>query len=42
LLRQKKFKDAIDLIEPGDRDPVLESKIRTVLGIAAAGTSYRE
>src|SRR6266851_154682 len=42
LLRQKKFKDILDLIEPGDRYPVLESKVRTALGIAAAGMRYDE
>jgi hypothetical protein len=35
--RQKKFKDLIELIELGDRDPVLESKVRTAHGTAAAG-----
>jgi putative PEP-CTERM system TPR-repeat lipoprotein len=37
LLGQRKFKDVLDLIEPGDRHPVLEAKIRTARGIAAAG-----
>ena len=37
LLRQEKFADLIDLAQPGVRDPVLESKIRTALGLAAAG-----
>ena len=36
LLRQSKFADVLDLIHPGDRDPALESKIRTALGTAAA------
>src|SRR6516225_7909595 len=27
----------LDLVQPGDRDPVLESKVRTALGTAAAG-----
>src|ERR1700740_1156386 len=29
LLRQEKFADPVDLIQPGDRDPILESKVRT-------------
>src|SRR6516165_2047981 len=37
LLRQGKFADLMDLVQPGDRDPVLESKVRTTLGVAAAG-----
>src|SRR6516225_4555885 len=37
LLRQEKFANLIDLVQPGDRDPVLESKLRTALGIAAWG-----
>jgi cellulose synthase operon protein C len=37
LLRQEKFANLLDLVQPGDRDPVLESKVRTALGIAAAG-----
>src|ERR1700737_4850028 len=37
LLRQQKFADLSDLVQPGDRDPVLESKVRTALGLAAAG-----
>ena len=37
LLRQDKFADLIDLVQPGDRDPVLEGKVRTALGVAAAG-----
>jgi len=37
LLRQDKFANLIDLVQPGDRDPVLESKVRTALGTAAAG-----
>jgi cellulose synthase operon protein C len=37
LLRQEKFANLIELAQPGDRDPVLESKVRTALGIAAAG-----
>src|SRR5207247_5848630 len=27
LLRQQKFADLINLVQPGDRDPVLESKV---------------
>ena len=42
LLRQDKFADLLDLIQPGDRDPVLESKIRTALGTAAAGLRDRD
>src|SRR5271166_1205574 len=37
LLRQDKFANLIDLVQPGDRDPVLESKVRTKQGVAAAG-----
>jgi cellulose synthase operon protein C len=37
LLRQEKFTDLVNLVQPGDRDPVLESKIRTALGVATAG-----
>src|SRR6266436_6908325 len=37
LLRQEKLANLIDLVQPGDRDPVLESKVRTALGAAAAG-----
>src|SRR5271166_266023 len=40
LLRQKKFKDLNDLMESGDRDPVLESKVRTALGTAAVRLGY--
>src|SRR5215831_8360585 len=42
LLRQGKFADVLGLIQPGDRDAVLESKVRTALGIAAAGLGYDE
>lgn len=42
LLRQNKFADLLDLVQPGDRDPVLESKIRTALGTAAAGLRDRD
>jgi cellulose synthase operon protein C len=41
LLHQEKFADLVDLVKPGDRDPVLESKIRTALGTAAAGLNDR-
>jgi cellulose synthase operon protein C len=41
LLRQGKFTDVLDLIEPGDRPPALESKLRTALGTAAAGMNDR-
>jgi cellulose synthase operon protein C len=37
LLAQGKFADLIDLVQPGGRDPVLESKVRTALGTAEAG-----
>src|SRR5215472_11747099 len=37
LLRQGKFADLIDSVQPGDRDPILESKVRTALGAAAVG-----
>jgi putative PEP-CTERM system TPR-repeat lipoprotein len=41
LLRQEKFADLIDLVQPGSRDPVLESRVRTALGVAAAGLRDR-
>src|SRR5438270_1280712 len=37
LLRQGKFANLIDSVQPGNRDPVLESKVRTALAIAASG-----
>jgi cellulose synthase operon protein C len=37
LLHQYKFADVLDLIQPGDRDAALESKVRAALGTAAAG-----
>src|SRR3984893_10985273 len=37
LLRQEKFAPLTELVQPGNRDPVLESKLRTALGTAAAG-----
>lgn len=42
LIRQEKFADLLDLVKPGDRDPVLESKVRTVLGTAVAGLNDRD
>src|ERR1700758_4609129 len=41
LLRQGKFADLLDLIQPGDRAPALESKVRIALGAAAAGLNDR-
>jgi cellulose synthase operon protein C len=41
LLRQQKFSNLIDSVQPGNRDPVLESKLRTALGTAAAGLRDR-
>jgi putative PEP-CTERM system TPR-repeat lipoprotein len=41
LLRQEKFANLMELVQPGNRDPVLESKIRTALGKAAAGLRDR-
>ncbi len=40
MLARKEFKEIYDLIEPGDRNPVLESKIRTALGTAAVRLGY--
>jgi len=37
LLRQEKFANLIELVQPGNRDPVLESKVRTALAAAAVG-----
>jgi len=37
LLRQDKYAELINLVQPGDRDPVLESKVRTALGVAGVG-----
>jgi putative PEP-CTERM system TPR-repeat lipoprotein len=37
LLRQEKFADLLEMVQPGNRDPVLESKVRTALGTAATG-----
>jgi putative PEP-CTERM system TPR-repeat lipoprotein len=41
LLGQDKFADLTDLVQPGNRDPVLESKVRTALGVAAMGLRDR-
>jgi Tfp pilus assembly protein PilF len=41
LLGQQKFANLIDLVQPRNRDPVLESKVRTALGTAAAGLGDR-
>src|SRR5438105_3465589 len=35
MLARNEFKEIYDLIEPGDRNPVLEGKVRTALGAAA-------
>src|SRR5438105_1055459 len=40
MLARKEFKGIYDEIEPGDRNPVLESKIRTALGTAAVRLGY--
>ncbi len=40
MLVRKEFKEIYDLIEPGDRSPVLESKVRTALGTAAVRLGY--
>src|SRR5947209_10183325 len=42
LLRQSKFAAVSDLIQPGDRNPVLESKVRLALGTGAAGLGDRD
>src|SRR5262249_41245046 len=42
LLQQQKFADIPDQIRPGDRPVAAESKVRTVLGAAAAGLGDRE
>ena len=39
-LARKEFKEIYDLVEPGDRSPVLESKVRTALGTAAVRLGY--
>src|SRR6266481_9879915 len=33
LLRRQKFANLMELVQPGNRDPVLESKVRAALGI---------
>jgi Tfp pilus assembly protein PilF len=40
MLARKEFKEIYDQIEPGDRNPVLESKVRTALGTAAVRLGY--
>jgi Tfp pilus assembly protein PilF len=40
MLARTEFKEIYDLIEPGDRNPVLESKVRTALGTAAVRLGY--
>src|SRR5438067_1669493 len=40
MLARKEFKEIYDEIEPGDRNPVLESKTRTALGTAAVRLGY--
>src|SRR5919198_3466936 len=42
LLRRDKFADLLELVQPGDREAAFESKVRTALGIAAAGMRDRE
>lgn len=37
LLRQGKFSQLADLVQPGNRPPALESQVRRALGMAAAG-----
>ena len=37
MFGQGKFADLVDLVQPGHGDAALESKVRTALGIAAAG-----
>ena len=37
LLRQGKFTDLADLVQPGNRPAALESQVRWALGMAAAG-----
>ena len=41
LLRQQKLANLIELVQPGNRDPALESKVRTALGVAAVGLNDR-
>jgi cellulose synthase operon protein C len=42
LLRQEKFADLVDLIQPGERNPAFESKVRTALGTAAGALRDRD
>jgi cellulose synthase operon protein C len=42
LLRQEKFQELVDLIQPDDRVPALESKVRTALGLATLGLHDQE
>jgi len=42
LLRQEKFANVLELVKPGDRNPALESKVRTALGTAEAGLRDRD
>jgi cellulose synthase operon protein C len=42
LLRQEKFADLLDMVQPDDREPALESKVRTALGTAEAGLRDRD
>lgn len=41
LLRQGKFADLLEMVQSGDRNPTLESKVRTALGTAAASLGDR-
>lgn len=41
LLGQEKFANLMDLVQPGDRGPALESKLRTALATAAWGLADR-
>src|ERR1700730_8306464 len=41
LLGQQKFANLMELVQPGNRDRVLESKVRTALGAAAEGLRDR-
>ena len=40
MLARKEFKEIYDLVEPADRSPALESKVRTALGTAAVRLGY--
>ena len=37
LLRQQRFANLLELVQPGNREPVLESNVRTALAAAAIG-----